>query len=128
MKYLIDTHIFLWMISSPEKLSLKVTKIIENKNNILFLSVASCWEVVIKYMIKKLTLPESPDIYIPKQVKENSITFLSIDYRYTLNILNIPEHHKDPFDRIIISQSIIDNIPIISKDSVFDLYDVQVIW
>ena len=57
MKYLIDTHIFLWMISSPEKLSLKVTEIIENKNNILFLSVASCWEVVIKHMIKKLTLP-----------------------------------------------------------------------
>ena len=128
MNYLLDTHTFLWLISEPEKLSPKAKDIIKKPDNALFLSSASGWEVVIKTQIGKLFLPEQPDIYIPKQMELNSIELLAITMKHALNIFNLPYIHKDPFDRILISQSIIENIPIITSDTLITKYNVNIVW
>jgi PIN domain nuclease of toxin-antitoxin system len=128
MKYLLDTHTFLWMISYPDSLSKKAKSIIENSDNNLFLSSASGWEIVIKYQIGKLELPEEPVSYVIKQMKDNYIEDLPIIMAHSLYVHNLPEIHKDPFDRIIIAQSVIEKIPIISCDSIISKYNVEIVW
>jgi PIN domain nuclease of toxin-antitoxin system len=129
MKALIDTHVFLWVITAPEKLSQTALQIIESKANDIFLSPASCWEIVIKYQVNKLDLSENPDNLILEQIKESEIKILPITVEHTLNILNLPLFHKDPFDRLLISQALVENLPIITYDSIIRKYEgVNVIW
>ncbi len=105
MKLLLDTHIFLWFISGSDKLSQKHRQEIVNLNNEVFLSVISIWECTIKYQLGKLSLPESPEIYLPRQRKRHFIDTLTISENTIAQLIKLPALHRDPFDRLLMCQA-----------------------
>ena len=128
MNYLLDTHSFLWFINGDRNLSGYALDLITNPKHVIYLSVASLWEMAIKISVEKLKFDEPFRTFIPQQLAINSITTLDINFDHLTDVAHLPLHHKDPFDRLIISQSRINNIPIIGKDAKFDFYDVEIIW
>ncbi len=128
MKILLDTQCWLWWIATPEKLSQKTCRRIADKHNSVYLSAASSWEIAIKYSIGKLPLPEPPWQFVPKRLARDAITALPIEIMHTLHVADLPQHHKDPFDRLLISQSIQESIPIMTVDEQFEPYGAQIIW
>jgi PIN domain nuclease of toxin-antitoxin system len=127
MKILLDTQCWLWWLAAPEKLSQSARRRIADKRNIVYLSAASSWEIAIKYSIGKLPLPEPPMQFIPKRLARDAITALAIEVMHTLHVADLPRHHKDPFDRILISQSIKEDIPIMTVDKQFELYEANIL-
>jgi PIN domain nuclease of toxin-antitoxin system len=128
MRVLLDTHAFLWLIGNLPKLSKKAKKIFTDKDNEILLSVASIWEMGIKLSLGKLELTQPFNKFIPTQLHQNGISQLDINFRHINEVVNLPFHHRDPFDRLIISQAITEGTPIISNDNCFDLYEVERIW
>ena len=128
MQALLDTNAFLWWVTNDPKLSATARTIIANPNNDIFFSIVSAWEIVIKAQIGKLPLPESPDTYIPNRLAHYQFKTLSIEMEDVLQIWQLPSHHNDPFDRLLIAQSRVKKLPILTADSKFSLYDVNVIW
>ncbi len=104
MKLLLDTHIFLWFISGSDRLSAKHRQEIVNLDNEVFLSVISVWECTIKYQLGKLPLPESPEIYLPRERKRHFIDTIMIDENTIAQLIKLPPLHRDPFDRLLICQ------------------------
>lgn len=121
MTFLIDTHTFLWFITGSLNLSETVKELIENDNNEIFISIASLWEISIKTAIGKLQILDNYDTVI-NDITENEISILSINFTHTVIQNKLPFHHKDPFDRIIVSQAIAENMNLISCDKIFDIY------
>ncbi|ETR69010.1 MAG: PilT protein-like protein [Candidatus Magnetoglobus multicellularis str. Araruama] len=128
MRALLDTNSFLWFISGNEKLSIKARNFIEDFENELVLSIASLWEIAIKVSIGKLQLLKHFDILIPEKIEENEIEILNLELKHFSTMMKLPFHHRDPFDRIIIAQSITENISLITSDGIFEDYLVKVIW
>ena len=126
MKYLMDTHIFLWWILENPKLKNRFKAIIRNKNNMLYLSAASTWEMIIKSGVGKLSLPDSPENFIRKQLLLNDINILNITLKHTFALAELPLIHKDPFDRILIAQAKCENCTFITDDALIKSYDVNV--
>lgn len=116
MKLILDTHIFLWLISEDNRLSEDKVQTILDPNNQVFLSVASIWECVIKYQTGKLYFPESPEIYLPKKRSDHLIKSLEITENTIKQLIKLPMIHKDPFDRLIMCQSLEDHLTIITED------------
>src|SRR5271156_5197365 len=115
MKALLDTHAFLWAISDDPKLSRRAQQTFTGAND-LWLSVASIWEILIKVKAGKLPLPEPAGSYIVRKLGENRIDVLPIKLDHVLRIENLAVHHRDPFDRILIAQSLEENLPIMTSD------------
>jgi len=116
MNIILDTHIFLWLISEDPRLSEDKSQAIINSNNQVFLSVVSIWECVIKYQIGKLSFPESPEIYLPQKRSDHLIKILDIKENTIKQLIKLPMIHKDPFDRLIICQSLEHNLTIMTED------------
>ncbi len=127
MKYLIDTHTFIWYLENNPHLSAKAKIIIENEQNNICLSIASLWEIAIKVNVGKLTLNNPIEAMIAEAEKQD-FTILPISRESVLCIQTLPLHHRDPFDRILIAQSLTDNLPILTVDSNFAHYPIAVIW
>jgi len=127
MKALLDTHVFLWAISDDGRLSRRAQQIFTG-SNALWLSVASLWEILIKVKAGKLPLPEPSGPYLVKELVENRIEVLPIKLDHVLRIESLAVHHRDPFDHILIAQSIEEDLPLITADPVFEHYPVDVIW
>ncbi len=128
MNYLLDTHTFIWWDSIPEKLSAQVLECCQDSNNQLFLSIASIWEMQIKYQLGKLTLKTKLEVLIKEQVQKNGLLLLSVKPEHIFALSKLPNVHKDPFDRLLISQSMQEEITLLSRDSVFNDYPVDVFW
>lgn len=128
MKILLDTQAFLWLIADSPSLSKKAKKFFLDQDNDLFLSLASIWEIAIKMSLGKLKLQQPIEKFIPTQLQENSIFQLEINFRHVVGVTKLPFHHRDPFDRLIISQAIQENLPILSNDAAFDTYNIQRLW
>lgn len=128
MNILLDTHAFLWWITDDAQLSATARRLIKDSGNTLYWSAASSWEVGIKYALGRLPLPEAPEIFLAQELAENQIESLPITDRYAFQAGRLPRHHKDPFDRMLIAQAMTDSLVLLSCDSFFDLYDVQVMW
>ena len=128
MKLLIDSHTFLWFVWDAPELSKTARDLIIDPDNDILLSMASIWELGIKASMNKLTLTEPYHTFLPKQLKENDIEILPILLAHALEVTTLPFHHKDPFDRLIAAQSLVEKIPIISIDAVLDSYSVQRLW
>jgi len=130
MQLLLDTHSFIWWSINSEKLSLtrQDLDLLFDRNNRLFLSVASVWEMQIKLQLGKLQLNPSLQELIKNQITINNLEILSIDLAHIWTLPTLIHYHKDPFDRLLISQSITEIMPILSVDEIFDLYPVQRIW
>ncbi|BAY16164.1 PilT protein domain protein [Anabaenopsis circularis NIES-21] len=127
MKILLDTHIFLWFISGDKQLSTNVRDVICNLDNQIYLSVVSIWECIVKYQLGKLPLPESPEIYIPKQRDRHQIANLDLDEGSVTQLASLPALHKDPFDRMLICQSLQHGLTIATVDSAIRAYNINVI-
>jgi len=127
VKLLLDTHTFIWSIEDDKRLSQKAKKVIEDPDNEIFLSIASLWEMSIKISIGKLEL-KKPYEEVISYVRKKGIEILSINFEHTLEVSKLEFHHKDPFDRLIIAQAKIENMTIVSKDILFDDYEVKRLW
>jgi PIN domain nuclease of toxin-antitoxin system len=125
---LIDTHCWLCANAAPSRLNEKARSIIEDRSSAIYLSAASSWEISIKVSLGKLRLPEPPEVYVPKRMADQAIESLPIEHVHALRVGVLPQHHKDPFDRIIIAQAQIEDMPILTADKQITLYDVKVIW
>jgi PIN domain nuclease of toxin-antitoxin system len=128
VNYLLDTHTFLWWIDDDTRLSETVREIITNPDNEIVVSVISTWEIIIKYSLGKLELSESPKNYIEEMLTVNEFTVLPIKLVHTFEVAELPNHHKDPFDRLLIAQSRLEQIPIVTLDRQIIKYPVQTIW
>ena len=128
MKYLVDTHALLWIITQDDKLSPKAKKIYLNDKNDIFFSLASIWEIAIKSSIGKITLEKSLEHFIEEHITGNNIQILKIKIPHIIKIENLPLYHHDPFERLIISQVIEEKLTISSNDKIFDKYKIQRIW
>jgi PIN domain nuclease of toxin-antitoxin system len=126
-RYLLDTHALIWFLEGDDQLSKKAKQIMENSENELFVSAVSLWEMAIKISIKKLNLTQPLDNIIENLTHE-SIHILPIDIPSILEIQNLPFYHKDPFDRLLIAQALLDNYVIISIETIFDDYNVKRAW
>ena len=127
MNLLIDTHCWLWWLTEPGKLKRSSIALLKNSENTVLLSPVSSWEIAIKYSIGKLPLPETPEEFVSSRMERDGIVSLPIHHSHTVKTADLPFHHNDPFDRLLIAQAIVEKIPIMTVDSWFDLYDVEVI-
>jgi PIN domain nuclease of toxin-antitoxin system len=128
MNILLDTHAFLWFIAGSDELSVTARELIENEENRIFLSAASLWEMAIKVSLEKLSLSESFETLIPEQISQNGIEILNISTAHAAKIIQLPFHHRDPFDRLLIAQTLVEDMSLISIDEIFDAYEIKRIW
>ena len=128
MKLLLDTQCWLWWFANPERLNTEAIELIGEEKNQLYLSVASIWEIAIKVSLGKLNLPEPPSEYVPSRMMMLGTTSVDIKGIHAIGAASLPYHHRDPFDRMLIAQSQIEQMQILTADSVFNQYDVNLIW
>ena len=127
MKLLLDTQVFLWFISADRRLPDAWKELIRDPANAAFLSVASVWEAVIKSQLGKLPLPEAAETYLPRQRENHLITSLPIDEASVAQLAALPALHRDPFDRMIISQALQHDLTIMTADDLIRAYPVRVV-
>jgi PIN domain nuclease of toxin-antitoxin system len=128
MNLLLDTHVFIWLSLNPERLSERVTDLLMDETNLWFLSLASVWEMQIKRQLGKLSLNLPLPELIASQQQTNGLQLLPIELNHIFTLENLPQFHRDPFDRLLIAQAITEQIPLLSIDTVFDHYPVQRLW
>lgn len=128
MRFLLDTHTFLWAISDSGLLSKRAKSVLENLENECFLSTASVWEIVIKHSIGKLKLKRSPEKLIIEEMQLGNYQSLAIQMNHVFSMEKIPQFHKDPFDRILIGQALAEGLQIITNDPLIKKYKVKTLW
>jgi PIN domain nuclease of toxin-antitoxin system len=127
MKALLDTQCWLWWIVSPEKLSPEALRLIAEGGNRIYFSVASAWEIAIKHALGKLQLPEPPAAFVPPRLVRDRFLILGVSLEHVLQVAGLAPYHRDPFDRLLIAQSQLENLPILTADPVFRKYGVELI-
>lgn len=127
MELLLDTHAFLWALGDPEKLSPVARAAIEDPENGIFVSAAVAWEIGIKYALGKLSLPMEPTIYVPACIGSFGFKSLPISQEHTLAVCGLPNHHNDPFDRIMIAQAQVEGFTFVTSDSESLKYPVKLL-
>ena len=128
MRILLDTHTLIWFFVGDSKLSTNARILIENEDNHRLVSIASIWEMAIKESKGHLNLSVPFEDYIGQKLSLEEFNILNINLEHLNAIATMPFHHKDPFDRLLIAQSMVERIPILSKDSAFDAYSINRIW
>jgi PIN domain nuclease of toxin-antitoxin system len=128
MRILLDTHTLLWWINNDSQLSKKAQTLIGDVSNEILVSAVSGWEIAIKAQIGKVTVAANLEQFVTEQVTRNYFTLLPIKLSHALHIYSLPLHHRDPFDRMLIVQSQLEQIPILTVDSLLTQYDVETIW
>ncbi len=128
MIFLLDTHTFLWLHDEVEKLSVRAHDALANPENDLYLSIISVWEIQIKLQSKKLKISDRIDKIIDEQKRVNNLTLLPVELIHAVNIINLPSVHKDPFDRMLISQAVVEDMTVVTADPKFSEYGVKVLW
>ncbi|MFZ0815944.1 MAG: type II toxin-antitoxin system VapC family toxin [Candidatus Sulfotelmatobacter sp.] len=126
MKVLLDTHTFLWALGDPDRLSTRAREAIASSER--FWSVASIWEALLKVQSGKLPMPLPAGSYLTSKMSANGMSLLPIRVEHVLRVEELPMHHRDPFDRMLIAQCMEENWPIITSDPVFKKYQIRVIW
>ncbi len=128
MRVLLDTHAFLWHLwDSPERSDL-CKRIMADPTNELLLSAGSCWELAIKQSVGKLGVNMPFDDFLVNAAKANRFKLFPMQPAHFRLVASLPFHHRDPFDRLLVSQALAENIPLLSRDSQMDVYGVQRIW
>ena len=128
MKFIADTHAFIWFIADSPQLSGTARKLLESADSERLFSIASIWEIAIKTSLGKLSFDKPLEQFLPEQIAANDTRLLDISFSHALLVANLPFHHRDPFDRMIIAQSLTENLPILSDDHALDAYGIKRIW
>ncbi len=126
MKVLLDTHTLLWALTDESKLSERVRKLLPRADT--WFSVASLWEILIKAQIGKMPLPRPTGPFVMSKLQLNGVRILNVTADHVLRVESLPDHHRDPFDRMLIAQSLEERIPVVTADRVFARYPVELIW
>ena len=128
MRLLLDTHAFLWYILDDPQLSATADALISDPTNEIEVSPASYWEIAIKIRLKKYSLPEPYEVFFDREIASNDFRILHIQVKHTAPLTTMPFHHRDPFDRLIVAQALVEQIAIVSNDTFFDAYGVKRFW
>ena len=128
MRILLDTHTFLWFIEGNPRVSPLAIRMIEDRQNDRLLSYISLWEIAIKASIGKLPLHEPFETLIPSELRRNRIDVVGITIEHLNRVIALPLHHRDPFDRMLVAQAMVEGVPILGADENFDAYGVQRLW
>jgi PIN domain nuclease of toxin-antitoxin system len=127
MRYLLDTHVWLWLQTQPERVSDDVRDRLGDGAAQLLLSAASSWEIAIKHALGKLPLPEPPKTYVPSRMRHDGVDGLPVTHAHALHVATLPPHHGDPFDRLLVAQSQVEDVPLVTADPRITRYDVTVV-
>ena len=127
MKVLLDTQAWLWMQASPGRFSETALEILNDPASELYFSAASSWEIAIKYTLKALDLPAPPAEYVPDRMRSSGVIALPVLHAHTLQVAGLPHHHRDPFDRLLVAQSQLENLPLLTSDRKFEPYGIRII-
>jgi PIN domain nuclease of toxin-antitoxin system len=125
---LLDTHAMLWFFWDDSQLSQDARSLIENADNRKLVSIASCWEVAIKVGLGKLNLGEPSRSFLPREIARNNFELLPISLEHATTVEGLVAHHRDPFDRLLIAQAMVEGLSLVSVDVVFDQYGVSRLW
>ncbi|HBJ33587.1 MAG TPA: PIN domain nuclease [Planctomycetaceae bacterium] len=128
MNLLLDTHAFLWFIGNDSRLSDDAKLAIEAPANQKWVSIASCWEIAIKSGLGKLQLADPVEVFLPREIAANRFSTLPIELRHATFVADLPNHHRDPFDRLLIAQALVESFQIVGCDAAFDAYGVSRLW
>ncbi|MFN0317908.1 MAG: type II toxin-antitoxin system VapC family toxin [Burkholderiales bacterium] len=128
MRVLLDTQAFLWWVFADSRLSRRASKVLADEDNDCLLSMASVWELAIKAASGKIKLNEPIAQFIPSELRANGFSLLDIRFAHVSAIEQLPQHHRDPFDRLIVAQAIVEDLPVMSVDSALDSYEIERIW
>jgi PIN domain nuclease of toxin-antitoxin system len=127
-RYLLDTHVFIWWMQDSKQLSQNARTIIADSANEIYISAATVWEMSIKCKLGKLEIKNFSEEFLKKQIIANAFSFMHISLSHSFRIYELDIFHKDPFDHMLIAQAQIENCVIITKDSLFEKYDVDILW
>lgn len=127
MTYLLDTHVWLWMLTDPQRIRPGLLSELQDGRTSLLLSAASSWEIAIKSSAGRLPLPEPAATYVPTRMRRTGVEGLAVEHAHALQVASLPRHHRDPFDRLIIAQAQVEGLAIVTVDAAFDAYDVPVV-
>jgi PIN domain nuclease of toxin-antitoxin system len=125
--YLLDTHVWLWLLADPSRIQASLLAELASSRTRLMLSAASSWEIAIKWATGRLVLPEPPHDYVPTRMQRTGVAGLAVEHAHSLQVANLPPHHRDPFDRLLVAQAQVERLTIVTADPLFDAYDVPVI-
>ena len=128
MKVLLDTHALLWLITDDERLSENARQIFSNKGNRLFFSAASLWEICIKKSVGKISLKNGWLQTIQAEMEVNTIQWLQIEMAHCAEVAEMPFHHRDPFDRMLVAQAIVEDMQLLSRDNRLSDYAIERVW
>ncbi|MCY3915543.1 MAG: type II toxin-antitoxin system VapC family toxin [Chloroflexi bacterium] len=129
MSYLLDTSAFLWFVTGDRKLSTLARRVLEESSDDFYLSLASIWELAIKSNLGRgLELPRPFVEFVDIELQAERIQILNIELSHLKQVADLPYHHRDPFDRLLIAQSQVENIPVLTSDVAFDSYEIQRLW
>ena len=128
MKYLLDTGVWLWTLWQPERISRRGRAVLANLSHEVFLSAVTSWEVAIKSGVGKLSLPEAPGTYVPRRMADQGLRPLPVSHQHALAVFGLPDHHRDPFDRLLIAQANLEDMILVTADRMIEKYAVQILW
>lgn len=128
MKILLDTCAFLWLTTDAPELSDKAKILFQNTNNAVYLSSVSVWEIIVKHQLGKLPLSSAADDFIKQQCEKHFVEYLSLDEKAVFNLSRLPNHHRDPFDRMLVCQAIAHDLTILTSDKMIIQYPVFTVW
>lgn len=128
MNLLVDTQTYLWWLLDPAKLLPRAVEALEDAANKACFSAASSWEIAIKARLGKLRLPQDPEAFVPESLRKTGFTPLPVQHAHALAVTNLPLHHSDPFDRLLVAQARLERLTIVTSDRVLERYDVPVLW
>lgn len=128
MRFLVDTHCWLWAVSAPEKLRNSGGDLIADAGNTVVFSAVSALEIAIKVSVGKLKLPEHADDFVTKRVEALHMTVLPVYVSHALRVASLPNHHDDPFDRLLVAQCQIEKLPLMTADEALAAYAIDIIW
>jgi PIN domain nuclease of toxin-antitoxin system len=114
------------MQASPGQFSTSARQLVDDIDNVLLLSPVSAWEIASKYALGRLTLPVTPEEYVPSRMKSSGVDALPLQHSHALQVATLPWHHRDPFDRLLIAQAQVEGLPILSADRQLEAYDVEI--
>lgn len=127
MRVLLDTHVLLWWVTESDRLSVEVRRLFEGERHELLWSAASTWELGIKVQLGKLRLPEPLEEFVPRQIADEGLIGLPIYHDHALQAARLPTLHRDPFDRMLVAQALVERVPLVTQDRQLEGYDVECI-
>jgi PIN domain nuclease of toxin-antitoxin system len=128
MKYLLDTMVWLWSVGPTDRIGQQGLEILSAGGEEIYFSAASMWEIAIKTQSGKIDLPEIPTRYVPKRLTEQGILSLPVTQTHALAVYDLPRHHSDPFDRMIVAQAQIEELTVLTSDRLLEKYPIDIVW